>query len=213
MFDGTPIVKLDSPDLFLFTLALAVLGMVVWVRQGFLKEWRLADWLIYSINRIWQRGADEVPQAEGIFVNHIAGILSLSLIGWFDLPIYIGLGVAFSIVISRQIMFWVIRQIPRIAQLGNEHSIIDRLCRFWMSTCIGGVALVFSLIPSPENFSPFLVFGVIWIVSLLFRWFRVIQSANRRLHSFSYSFLYLCALEIFPVLAFIKLMSASTVWI
>ena len=213
MFEGTPIVKLDTPDLYLFGLSIIVLGMVVWIRQGFLKEWRLADWLIYNINRIWQRGADEVPQAEGILVNHLAGIVSLGLIGWFDFPFYLCIGIGAAIVIVRQFMFWILGQITKIAQLGNEHSMIDRLCRFWMSALIGGVALLFSLIPSPENYSPLIVFGLVWIISLLFRWFRVFQSANRRLHRYSYSFLYLCALEIFPVLAFIKIMTASTMWV
>ena len=77
MFEGNTIQNSEAPEILLFCNALAIIGLVVWIRQGFLKEWRLADYLIFNINRIWQRGADEVPQAEGIMINHIVGILSL----------------------------------------------------------------------------------------------------------------------------------------
>jgi hypothetical protein len=213
MFEGTPISHFNSPDIFLFTISLTILGIIVWIRQGFLKEWRLADWLINNMNRIWQRGADEVPQAEGILVNHLAGIIALSTITWFDLPFYISLGIGAGIVISRQIMFSVLGVIHKTSQLGNEHNIIDRLSRLWMSAGIGAIALILSLIPSHENFNPLLLFLVVWGMSILFRWFRVFQSAKRRLHSFSYSFLYLCALEIFPVLASMIILDATTMWI
>ena len=213
MFEGTPISNVDSPDIFLFAISLCLLGIIVWIRQGYLKEWRLADWLINNMNRIWQRGADEVPQAEGIFVNHLAGIIALSTITWFDLPFYVCLGIGAGVVVSRQIMFSVLAAIHKTSQLGNEHKIIDRLSRLWMSAGIGAIALVLSLIPSPEFFNPLLLFSMIWSISILFRWFRVFQSAKRRLHSFSYSFLYLCALEIFPVLAFMIILDASTMWI
>lgn len=213
MFEGTPISHNDAPDIFLFSVSLILLGLVVWIRQGFLKEWRLADWLINKMNRIWKRGADEVPQAEGVFVNHLAGIIALSTITWFDLPFYICLCIGAGIVISRKIMFIVLGSIHKTSQLGNEHSIIDRLSRLWMSLGIGTLAMILSLVPSPEDFHPLLLFSVVWGLSIIFRWFRVFQSAKRRLHSFSYSFLYLCALEIFPVLAFIIILDASKMWI
>ena len=82
-----------------------------------------------------------------------------------------------------------------------------------MSVGIGTIALILSLVPSPEDFHPLLLFSVVWGLSILFRWFRVFQSAKRRLHSFYYSFLYLCALEIFPVLAFMVILDASKMWI
>ena len=34
-----------------------------------------------------------------------------------------------AIVFSRQVMFWVMNLIPKISRLGNEHNIIDRLCK------------------------------------------------------------------------------------
>ena len=213
MFEGTPIVHHDAPDIYLFVIALVTLGLLVCIRQRFLKEWRLADWLINNINRIWQRGADEVPQAEGILVNHLCGIIALGTIAWFDWPIYIGISVGAVVVMSKQIMFWILSLIPKISQLGNEHSIIDRLTRLWMSAGIGVLALVLSLVPSPENYHPLILFSATWGLSVLFRWYRVFQSANRRLNRIFYSFLYLCALEIFPVLAFIVLVKASTMWI
>ncbi len=213
MFDGKQIVYLDAPDIYLFGISLVLLGLVVWIRQGFLKEWRLADWLINNINRIWQRGADEVPQSEGILINHIAGIIAIAIIFWYNLTIYYGLAIGIGIIFSKQILFWGLNLFPKISQLGNEHNIIDRLSRLWMCLAIGLLSLVFSLVPEPEYFNPFLLFSIVWAISLLFRWFRVFQSANRRLNSFSYSFLYLCALEIFPVSAFVFYIKACTMWI
>ena len=77
MFEGTPITSLDQANFTLFCLSLVLAAGVVWIRQRFLKEWKLANWVIFKINRIWQRGADEVPQAEGIIVSHLIGIWAL----------------------------------------------------------------------------------------------------------------------------------------
>ena len=213
MFEGNTIQNSEAPEILLFCIALAIIGLVVWIRQGFLKEWRLADYLIFNINRIWQRGADEVPQAEGIMINHLVGILSLATIGWFEIPFYYAFGIAAAIVIARQVTFWIMSLVPKISHLGNEHNIIDRLCRLWMSAVIGIVALTLSMLPYPEIFHSFILFSCVWALFVVFRWIRVFQSANRRLNSISYSFLYLCALEIFPILAFVKLMSVSTKWV
>ena len=213
MFEGNTIHNSEAPEILLFCIAVAIIGLVVWIRQGFLKEWRLADYLIFNINRIWQRGADEVPQSEGIMINHLVGIMSLATIGWFEIPFYYAFGIAAAIVFARQVMFWVMSLIPKISNLGNEHNIIDRLCRLWMSAGIGLVALTLAMLPYPDIFHSFILFSCVWAISIVFRWIRVFQSANRRLNSISYSFLYLCALEIFPILAFVKLMSVSTKWV
>ena len=95
MFDGTPYVDLNAPDTWLFMLSLVMGGLVVLIRLNFLKEWRLADLVLFNMGRIWQRGADEVPQAEGVFVNHLIGILAFCIMGWFVLPWYwaVGIGV------------------------------------------------------------------------------------------------------------------------
>ena len=161
MFEGTPIINLDAPDLFLFFLSLVTLSLIVWIRQGFLKEWRLADWLVNNINRIWQRGADEVPQTEGILVSHLAGIIALATISWYNWPILIGLLVGVGIIASKQIMFWALSLVSKTSQLSNEHNIIDRLSRMWMSSGIGVLALVFSLIPEPEYYCPLLLFSIV----------------------------------------------------
>ena len=213
MFVGNTIQNSEAPEILLFCIALAIIGLGVWIRQGFLKEWRLADYLIFNINRIWQRGADEVPQAEGIMINHLVGILSLATIGWFEMPFYYTCGIAATIVFARQVMFWVTSLVPKISHLGNEHNIIDRMCRLWMSLGIGLVALTLAMLPYPEIFHSFILFSCVWAISIVFRWIRVFQSANRLLNSISYSFLYLCVLEIFPVLAFVKLMCVSIKWI
>ena len=139
--------------------------------------------------------------------------MSLATIGWFETPFYYAFGIAAAIVFARQVMFWVMSIVAKISHLGNEHNIIDRLCRLWMSAGIGLVALTLAMLPYPEIFHSFILFSCVWAISIVFRWIRVFQSANRRLNNISYSFLYLCALEIFPILAFVKLMSVSTKWI
>ena len=213
MFDGTPYVDLNAPDTWLFMLSLVMGGLVVLIRLHFLKEWRLADLVLFNMGRIWQRGADEVPQAEGVFVNHLIGILAFCIMGWFVLPWYWAVGIGFCIIALRQIMFALLNLVPTTAQLANEHNIIERLIRLWMSVGVGALGIILSLIPNPENKYPIILFSAIWGISVLFRWFRVAQSAKRRLHRISFSFLYLCALEISPVLAFIEILKALTKWI
>ena len=213
MFDGTPYVDLNAPDTWLFILSLFLCILVVFIRLNFLKEWRLADLVLFKMGRIWQRGADEVPQAEGVFVNHLIGILAFCIMGWFTLTWYWSVGVGFCVIVLRQIMFALLNLLPNIAQLTNEHNIVERLIRLWMSIGVGALGIILSIIPNPENKHPIILFSVIWGISVLFRWYRVAQSTKRRLNRISYSFLYLCALEIFPVLAFIEIMRALTNWI
>ena len=213
MFDGIPHITQDAPDLYLFTLTLITAGLIMWIRQGFLKEWRLRDYLKNNMNRIWQRGADEVPQAEGIAVNHLIGVLSFGIMTWSSFGCITGMSAGVGFIVLRQLMFRIAGAFPKTAQLANEHDIIDRLTRLWMAGTICMLGVVNALIPGPYLINPIYIFGGIWICAWLFRMFRVYQSAQRRLNSIPFSFMYLCALEIFPVLAFVKLMSVSTKWI
>ena len=71
-----------------------------------------------------------------------------------------------------------------------------------MAEAICMLGVVNALIPGPYLINPIYVFGGIWICAGLFRMFRVYQSAQRRLHSIPFSFMYLCALEIFPRFGF-----------
>ncbi len=213
MFYGTPYIDLNAPDSWLFSLSLVLGGLMVIIRLNFLKEWRLAKLVLFNLGRIWQRGADEVPQAEGVVINHLIGVLAFCIMGWFIMPWYWSVVVGFCIITLRQIMFALISLLRTTAQLANEHNIIERQIRLWMSVGVGALGLTLSLIPNPEYKYPIILFSVVWSVSVVYRWFRVAQSAKRRLNSIYYSFLYLCALEIFPVLAFVEILKALIKWI
>ena len=130
--------------------------------------------------------------------------------GWFTLTWYLAVCLGFFVIVLRQIMFVLLNLLPTMTQLANEHNIFERLIRLWMSIGVGALGIILSLIPNPENKHPIILFSVIWGISVLFRWYRVAQSTKRRLNRISYSFLYLCALEIFPVLAFVEIVKALT---
>ena len=206
MFEGTPHVYLDAPNSWLFAISILCCGLVMWIRQSYLKEWKLADWAFNNINRVWQRGADEVPQAEGIIISHLAGILAYGILAWEIWSLFIGLAVGLVLLVLRQVLFQIISLFPKTHILSKEHNIIDRVTRMWMSLAVGGSAVIIALLPDTSFFPSNIILFSIWGASVLFRWYRVFQSAKRRLHRYSNSFLYLCALEILPVLVFVQVM-------
>lgn len=205
MFDGTPIISLDQADLTLFCLSLILAAGVVWIRQRFLKEWKLANWVILKMNRIWQRGADEVPQAEGIIVSHLIGILTVGLIGYTIGEFLYGLLAGVVLFLLRQLAFWGLSLNPKTKVLASEHNLVDRVVRMWFGVAIGTATLVFSLVPSISSLVENLIVLFLWFVVVGFRWIRVLQSSRRRLHDILLAFIYLCALEILPFIVLIKL--------
>ena len=212
MFEGIPHIAQGAPDLYLFTLTLVTACLIMWIRQGFLKEWRLRNYLKNNMNRIWQRGADEVPQAEGIAINHLIGVLTFGIMAWSSLGFVVGVCAGAGFIASRQLMFRIAGAFPKTSQLANHHDIIDRLTRLWMAGSVCILGIICSLIPQFYLINPLYIFATIWTISGLFRMFRVYQSAQRRLHRIPLSFMYLCALEIFPVLAFIQVLRVITMW-
>ena len=141
MFEGNPNNSLDQPDFALFCLSLVLGGGVGWIRQRFLKEWKLANWVIFKINRIWQRGADEVPQTEGIIVSHLLGIWAVGIIGYLLDNFLNGLLAGLSLFTIRQLVFWGLGFYSKTKILSLEHSVVDRVIRMWLSVAVGGAAL------------------------------------------------------------------------
>jgi hypothetical protein len=205
MFEGNPINSLDQPDFALFCLSLVLGGGVGWIRQRFLKEWKLANWVIFKINRIWQRGADEVPQTEGIIVSHLLGIWAVGIIGYLLDNFLNGLLVGLSLFIIRQLVFWGLGFYPKTKMLSLEHSVVDRVIRMWLSVAVGGAALVFSILPRIDALTQVTVLTALWFVVVMFKWVRVLQSSRRRLNDILLAFLYLCALEILPFIVLMNL--------
>ena len=209
MFEGTPHVYLDAPNTWLFVISIVCCGLVMWVRQSYLKEWKLADWAFNNINRVWQRGADEVPQPEGIITSHLAGVFAYGIIAWESWSFLKGCAVGLVLLALRQIMFQIISLFPKTSILSKEHRILDRVTRMWLSLAVGGSAIIIALLPDRGFMSANIILFSLCGASILFRWYRVFQSAKRRLHKISYSFLYLCALEILPVLVMVQAMITS----
>jgi hypothetical protein len=44
MFEDIEILHLDAPIITMFALAIVNLGLLVWLKHGFPREWRLAGW-------------------------------------------------------------------------------------------------------------------------------------------------------------------------
>ena len=210
MFEGTPITNLAQADFTLFCLTLVLAGGLVWIRQKFLKEWKLANWVIFKINRIWQRGADEVPQAEGIIVSHVIGIWTLGIIGYVAGDFFKGLLIGIILFAVRQIGFWGLSFYSKTKVIAIEHNLVDRVLRMWFSAAIGGAALLFSLVLRVSTDYQLGIIILLWWVFNAFRWVRVLQSSRRRLNDFLLAFMYLCALEILPFLVLMKLIINST---
>jgi hypothetical protein len=206
MFEGIPHIYLDSPETSLFIVSVISCALIVWIRQGFIKEWKLADLTLNNINRIWQRGADEVPQTEGIIVSHIVGIIAYGILAWHLWTFWLGVATGVALLILRQTLYWILGLVSKTSILSKEHNIIDRVIRMWMSAVLSLGSILVSLLPCTLLVHPELLFFSIWCLWTIFRWYRVFQSALRRFNRLSHSFLYLCALEILPVCVFVQVM-------
>jgi len=209
MFEGTPIASLDQANFPLFCLSLVLAAGVVWIRQRFLKEWKLANWVIFKINRIWQRGADEVPQAEGIIVSHLVGVWALGLIGYLVDDFLFGLLAGVVHFIIRQLTFWGLGFYSKTKIISLEHNLVDRVVRMWFSIGVSAATITFSLVPQIDTFYKLIAILFIWWIVVVFRWIRVLQSAYRRLNNTLLAFMYLCALEILPFMVLTKLIIDS----
>ena len=129
MFEAIEIVHLDAPISAMFALAIINLGLIVWMKHRFPREWRLAGWAFQNIRRIWQRGADETPRTGGVIVAHIQGVIALAIIslGCIDnlLP---GLVLGVIIVMVRLSSVEIFRRFKKYSK--NSSSIFLTLYKF-----------------------------------------------------------------------------------
>ena len=210
MFEAIEIVHLDAPISAMFALAIINLGLIVWMKHRFPREWRLAGWAFQNIRRIWQRGADETPRTGGVIVAHIQGVIALAIIslGCIDnlLP---GLVLGVIIVMVRLSSVEIFRRFKKLQLLIKETTDIDRHLRTWMAASVSLIAIVLALRPqfNTEVGTYLLLFT--WMFWSLFRFLRVFQTSVKRLSRFSLAIMYLCALEIFPTVFIIRLVIAS----
>ena len=210
MFEAIEIVHLDAPISAMFALAIINLGLIVWMKHRFPREWRLAGWAFQKIRRIWQRGADETPRTGGVIVAHIQGVIALAIIslGCIDnlLP---GLVLGVIIVMVRLSSVEIFRRFKKLELLIKETTDIDRHLRTWMAASVSLIAIVLALRPqfNTEVGTYLLLFT--WMFWSLFRFLRVFQTSLKRLSRFSLAIMYLCALEIFPAVFIIRIVIAS----
>ena len=88
--------------------------------------------------------------------------------------------------------------------ISKDQIDIDRHLRTWMAATVGALAIVFSLLPQLLSLIGFEVFLLTWGGWTLVRFWRVFQTSKRRLSHFWWRIVYLCALEILPVLFIIQ---------
>jgi len=205
MLENIPHENLDSPDIVLFLMSLSIIGLVVWVKHGFLREWRMARWVIKDVKRIWQRGADEVPQTEGIIISHAIGVMGLFGIVSRFLDLYIATGIVLALFVIRQISGGIVTLSTRYAQLSRDHLSIDRHLKMWFGLSVALYSLVVSLQPQNSSLQDLDIFIAMWLLWSVYRMGKVFQTARKRLNSILYSFLYLCALEILPIMVLAQL--------
>jgi len=209
MLENIPHENIDSPDVVLFFMSLVLIALVVWVKHGFLREWRLARWVIKDVQRIWQRRADEVPQTEGIIISHVIGGLGVFGITSRVLEIKLAIVVVIALFMIRQLSGFILSWIPRYAQLSREHLAMDRHMKMWFGLSVALYTLVVSLQPENSPLQHIGIFIALWLFWVFFRIVRVLQTSRKRLNSFLYGFLYLCALEILPTIVLAQLASTS----
>lgn len=210
MYEGIEINHLDTPLHVLFSLSLVIGILLIWLRHGFPREWRLAGWVISDVRRIWQRSADEAPRTGGVIIAHLLGIMAVTTIALgfataleINVPAYktLAIGSALGAVTLsyRLLSQWVLGLVPRTKLISKDQIDIDRHLRTWLSAIIGAIAIVFSLLPQLLSILGAEVFILTWGGWTMFRLLRVFQTSKRGLPHFWWRIVYLCALEILPV--------------
>tara|TARA_B100000767_G_scaffold271647_1_gene297691 strand:+ start:6423 stop:7088 length:666 start_codon:yes stop_codon:yes gene_type:complete len=210
MYEGIEINHIDTPLHVLFSLSLVIGILLIWLRHGFPREWRLAGWVISDVRRIWQRSADEAPRTGGVIIAHVLGIMAVTTIALgfataleINVPAYktLAIGSALGTVTLsyRLLAQWVLGLIPRTKLISKDQIDIDRHLRTWLSAIVGALAIVFSLLPQLLAILGANVFILTWGGWTLFRLLRVFQTSKRGLPHFWWRIVYLCALEILPV--------------
>jgi len=172
MFEDIEILHLDAPNTTMFALAIVNLGLIVWLKHGFPREWRLAGWAFLNVRRIWQRSADEAPRT-------VLGVL---------------------IVFVRLFTVGVLSRFKKLELVIKESTDIDRHLRTWMAASVSVIAILLSLLsPLNTDVGCNLLLST-WLFWSFFRIWRVFQTSINRISRYSFAFVYLCSLEILPTL-------------
>ena len=210
MFEDIEILHLDAPISTMFALAIVNLGLIVWLKHGFPREWRLAGWALLNVRRIWQRSADEAPRTGGVIIAHIQGVIALATISYACLNnVLQGFALGAIIVFVRLFTVQVLSRFKKLRLLIKESTDIDRHLRTWMAASVSVIAIFLSLRSQWHSDVGCNLLLSTWIFWSGFRLWRVFQTSIKRLSRYSFAFVYLCALEILPTVLIIRLVINS----
>ena len=199
MLEDIEILHLDAPIGPLFALAIVNLGLHVWLKHGFPREWRMAGWALLNIRRIWQRSADDAPRTGGVIIAHIQGVVALATISYACLNnVFKGFALGVLIVFVRLITVQVLSRFKNLELVIKETADIDRHLRTWMAASVSVIAIILSLRSQWNSDVGCNLLLSTWLFWSIFRLWRVFQTSIKRLSRYSFAFAYLCSLEILP---------------
>ena len=142
MFEDIEILHLDAPISILFALGIVNLGLIVWLKHGFPREWRLAGWALLNVRRIWQRSADEATRTSGVIIAHLQGVIALSTISYACLNnVLQGFALGTLIVFVRLFTVQVLSRFKKLELVIKESTDIDRHLRTWMAASVSVIAI------------------------------------------------------------------------
>lgn len=210
MFEDIEILHLDAPIITMFALAIVNLVLLVWLKHGFPREWRLAGWALLDVRRIWQRSADEAPRTGGVIIAHIQGVIALATISYACLNnVLQGFALGTIIVFVRLFTVEVLSRFNKIELLIKESTDLDRHLRTWLAASVSVIAIFLSLRSQWHSDMGCNLLLSTWIFWSCFRLWRVFQTSIKRLSRYSFAFVYLCGLEILPTVFIILLVINS----
>jgi len=219
MLESVAIVKLDSPSVVLLLLSLLSGVLIVLLRHNFTREWSLAKWTLTDIRRVQKRSAEEAPSSSGIIIAQLQGVLAITTIVYgcsitveFSVisinSLLLGLGVGFASLVIRLLVFFLLSFFTLTQNVSMIHNALQRHISSWLSLTVGVLAFVFSLRPHLLILIGQEAFLISWGFWTLYRIWQVMLTSIRSFSQLWRVIVYLCALEILPVLFIIKLITS-----
>ncbi|PCJ80345.1 MAG: hypothetical protein COA49_08910 [Bacteroidetes bacterium] len=216
MLESVAIIQLDSPSVVLLMLSLLSGVLIVLLRHNFTREWSLAKWTLTDLRRIQKRSAEEAPSYSGIIIAQLQGVLAITTIVYgcsltFDFSftsinsLLLGLGFGFASLVIRLLVFFLLGRFTITQNVSVIHNALQRHISSWLSLTVGVLALLFSLRPYLLTVMGQEAFLISWGFWTIYRVWQVTATSIRSLSRLWWVIVYLCALEILPVLFIIKL--------
>jgi hypothetical protein len=215
MLEDLAINQLDSPSEVLLMLALLSGGLIVLLQHNFTREWNLAKWTLTDLRRVQKRSAEEAPSSSGIILAQFQGVLAITTIVYgccisFNIGIthieslLLGFSVGFISLVIKFFVFWILGRIRVTQNISLIHNALQRHISTWTSITVGILALIFSLRPHLLSIVGVESFIISWGFWTIYRIWQVMQTSIKSFSRIWWGIVYLCALEILPVLIIFK---------